>query len=252
MEQNTFNYLVQLSFVGTAYHGSQIQNNAVTVQSEFQAALQRVLGYLPAIKCCSRTDSGVHAKQFFISFYAAAPLNGEKLVMALNANLPRDIRVHAVKEVPAEFHARYSAAGKRYEYHIVNSRVMDPFLLERAYQFSPHLDEKELAQIAKVFLGRHDFSAFCSGRSDVEDKVRTVTEASVTRDGDTVVFSFAADGFLYNMVRIMTGALLQCARGKLTAEDLEAYLNGRPRDNLLITAPACGLYLTEVFYDFEH
>ncbi|MBR5501469.1 MAG: tRNA pseudouridine(38-40) synthase TruA [Oscillospiraceae bacterium] len=252
MEHNTYNYLVQLSFVGTAYHGSQIQNNAVTVQSEFQAALQKVLGYLPAIKCCSRTDSGVHAKQFFISFNAEQPLGGEKLVMALNANLPRDIRVHEVRDVPADFHARYSALGKRYEYHIVNSRVMDPFMLERAYQFSPHLDEKMLGEIAAVFLGKHDFSAFCSGRSAVEDKVRAVTEAKVVRTGDRVVFSFAADGFLYNMVRIMTGALLQCARGKLTAEDLKAYLNGRPRDNLLITAPACGLYLTEVFYDFEH
>ena len=120
-------------YVGTAYHGSQIQNNAVTVQSEFQAALLRVLGYLPAIKCCSRTDSGVHAKQFFISFYAAAPLNCEKLVMALNANLPRDIRVHAVKEVPADFHARYSAIGKHYEYYLLNKTYHTAFSWRNAY-----------------------------------------------------------------------------------------------------------------------
>jgi len=252
MMQQGHNYLLTLSYVGSRYHGSQIQQNANTVQSVFQQALQTVLGYLPAIKCCSRTDSGVHAKAFCISFVTDFSQNCDKLVLALNANLPRDVRVLHAREVPLDFHARYSARGKRYEYHICNSRVMDPFLLERAHQFSPHLDEEALSRVAQLFLGTHDFSAFCSGRSDVEDKCRTVTEASVRREGDMVIFSFAADGFLYNMVRIMTGALLQVARGKLTAEDITAYLNGRPRDNRLITAPACGLYLMEVFYDFEH
>jgi tRNA pseudouridine38-40 synthase len=125
---------------------------------------------------------------------------------------------------------------------------MDPFLNGRALQFTVPIDEKTLDDTAKVFLGTHDFSSFCSTGTDVEDKVRNVSLADVKRDGDLVTFRFSADGFLYNMARIMTGSLLQTARGKLDKNDILLYLNGKKRDNLLITVPACGLYLTEVLY----
>ena len=242
------NCLAEISFVGTGYHGSQIQKNAVTVQSVFQDAMKAVLGYLPDLKFCSRTDSGVHAKKFCISFFLKDESESVKLRSALNANLPGDIRVNSVSLVPDEFHARYSAKGKAYEYVICNSRVMDPFLIDRAYQFSWHIDEDSLQETAAVFLGTHDFSSFCSVKSTVEDKIRTVSEVTVTRSGDIVRIRIAADGFLYNMARIIVGALLQTVRGKLSKEDLISYLNGKERDNLLITVPACGLYLTEVFY----
>lgn len=245
---STRNYLADLSFVGTAYHGSQIQKNAVTVQELFQNALEAVLGELPDIKCCSRTDTGVHARHFYISFTSDVACDCAKMTAALNAHLPFDIRVLSVKEVSDEFHARYSAKGKRYEYLVWNGAVMDPFLTDRALHFGYPLDEKMLDETAKVFLGTHDFSSFCSSKSSVEDKVRTVFESGVTREGDLVRFGFAADGFLYNMVRIMTGALLQVSRGKLDKNDILLYLNGKKRDNLLITVPACGLYLTEVMY----
>lgn len=242
------NYLADLSFVGTSYHGSQIQQNAVTVQELFQNALVSVLGTLPDIKCCSRTDTGVHARHFYISFMLDAPCDCRKMTAALNAHLPLDIRVLGVKEVPADFHARYSATGKRYEYLVWNGEVMDPFLIDRALHFSFPIDENLLNDTAKVFLGTHDFGSFCSSKSSVDDKTRTVFEASVRRDGDLVRFSFGADGFLYNMVRIMTGSLLQVSRGKLDKNSIVLYLNGKNRDNLLITVPACGLYLTEVIY----
>ncbi|MBQ3412402.1 MAG: tRNA pseudouridine(38-40) synthase TruA [Oscillospiraceae bacterium] len=242
------NYLVQISFVGTSYHGSQIQKNAVSVQSVFQDAVCSLLGYLPDMKFCSRTDSGVHARRFYISFFIEHGMDCEEIRNALNARLPADIRVNEIRNVPDDFHARYSAKGKTYEYLIWNSRVMNPFLLDRAYQFSPQIDESEMNRIASVFSGRHDFSSFCSVKSSVDNKVRSVSDISVSRCGEMVKISISADGFLYNMARIIVGALLQTVRGKLCREDLELYLNGKPRDNLLITAPACGLYLTEVYY----
>jgi len=243
-----YNYLADISFVGTRYHGSQIQSNALTVQEVFQDAMAQVLPALPDIKCCSRTDSGVHARQFCISFELENEQDCGKFARALNGCLPPDIRVKSVTPVPDGFHARYSSTGKKYEYLVWNAPVMDPFLDGRAYHFPHHLDEEALNGTASVFLGTHDFSSFCSVKSPVEDKVRTVSEATVRREGDLVVFSFAADGFLYNMARVMSGALIQTARGKLDRDGINAYLSGRPRDSLLITVPACGLYLTEVRY----
>lgn len=235
--------------MGTRYHGSQIQKNANTVQAEFQRALQAVLGRLPDIKCCSRTDAGVHARMFCISFLDGGDLAPGRLQMALNNNLPPDIRATAARFVPTDFHARYSATGKRYRYLVWNHAVMDPFYVERAAQFVPPIDERALHSVAQVFVGRHDFSAFCAKKSDVEDTVRTVSDYSVARSGDLVSFSVTADGFLYNMARAMAGTLLNAARGKLSREDIETRLKTGVRDNLVATAPACGLYLDEVFYE---
>ena len=242
------NYLVDMSFVGTAYHGSQIQNNAVTVQEVFQQGLKHILGTLPDIKCCSRTDAGVHAIHFCISFHSDCGMDCGKMVMALNAYLPDDIRVNSVKLVPEDFHARYSSLGKKYTYLVWNSRVMNPFYNERAFQFVPNIDAVKLNETAQAFLGSHDFSAFCSIKSDVQDKVRTVTEISVKRNDELVSFDISADGFLYNMARIIVGSLLQVARDRLNENDILSYLSGKPRDNKLITVPSYGLYLSEVKY----
>ena len=242
------NNLLTICYDGTGYHGSQIQENAVTIQSEFQSALLRVLGYLPDIKCCSRTDSGVHARMFCISFMTENQENPQKLVMGMNTYLPDDIRVLKAEMVPNDFHARYSSKGKKYEYYVWNDRIMNPFMNNRAFLYPKHLDENALNDAAKLYLGCHDFSSYCSIKSTVEDKERTIREASVRREGKLVVFTFAADGFLYNMVRILVGSLLQYSNGKISEEDIKEYLSGKARDNRLITVPACGLYLTEVYY----
>ena len=155
------NYLLTLRFVGTNYHGFQIQQNAVTVQSVFQQALRTVLGCLPDIKGCSRTDSGVHAKKYCLSFRAEPPLDERRTLLGLNANLPDDIRVTELTPVSDDFHARYSCTGKRYEYLVCNSRVLDPFLYGRALRFTPRIDCASLNGVAQVFVGEHDFSAFC-------------------------------------------------------------------------------------------
>ncbi|MEG0913423.1 MAG: tRNA pseudouridine(38-40) synthase TruA [Oscillospiraceae bacterium] len=239
-----------ISFVGTNYHGSQIQQNAVTVQSEFQIALKKTIGSLPDIKCCSRTDSGVHANRYCISFSTECKIPVEKLPIALNTELPPDIRALSVRHVPDDFHARYDCVKKRYVYKVWNSKIMDPFMYGRALQFIRHIDEHKLNETAQIFVGTHDFEAMCSSKCDAESTVRTVYDFSVTRENELVLFSVSADGFLYNMVRIMVGTLLSCARGKLSTEDIKNVLNTKKRINLCMTAPSEGLYLDDVIYNF--
>ncbi len=240
-----------LRFVGTAYHGSQIQRNAHTVQAALQAALASVLGKAPDLKCCSRTDAGVHANKFCVSLHSDSGFTPTRLQMALNNRLPADIRVIAAQTVPDDFHARYSAVGKRYIYQVYNSRVLDPFYVGRAAQFLPPIDAAMLHETAQVFVGAHDFRAFCSKKTTVADTVRTVSAFSVAREGELVRFTITADGFLYNMARAMVGTLLNVQRGKLARADIEARLQSGVRDNLIATAPAEGLYLDEVLYRCE-
>lgn len=244
----TENILLTLSFVGSRYHGTQIQSNACTVQSELQRALKELFGALPEIKCCSRLDSGVHAREFTVSFKRDGAPDDASVVSALNTLLPPDIRVLASRRVPLDFHARYSARGKSYRYLVYNSRVMDPFLYGRALMFVPPIDERSLGATAKAFVGTHDFKAFCSSKTDAADTVRTVSDFTVTREGSTVSFDVTADGFLYNMVRVMVGTLLNSARGKVTREDIASALESGVRTNLFATAPAQGLYLQRVIY----
>lgn len=234
--------------MGTNYHGSQIQQNANTVQAVFQSALQAVLGCASDIKCCSRTDAGVHANRFCISFQTQKRIKPDNILMALNTNLPGDIRVIDCVQVPDAFHARYSASGKRYVYKVYNARVLDPFWVGRAAQFLPDINEKELNDVAQVFVGAHDFRAFCAKKTAVSDTTRTVSAFTVERQDDIVLFSVTADGFLYNMARAMIGTLLNVARCKLTRDGIAQRLASGVRDNLVATAPAAGLYLDEVFY----
>ncbi len=169
--------------------------------------------------------------------------------MALNTALPEDVRAISARIVPDDFHARYSCKRKRYDYLVCNARVLDPFLYSRALLFPKHIDERLLDETAQAFVGTHDFRAFCSIKTDAESTVRTVYDFSVTREGELVRFSVCADGFLYNMVRIMVGTLLNCARGKVDAQYIASALESGRRTNLFATAPACGLYLQDVIYD---
>jgi len=241
--------LVTISFVGSRYHGFQIQKNAVTVQEVFQDALKRVLGGLPDIKGCSRTDAGVHAKEYCISFHTPSGIEEEKLIGALNYYLPKDIRALDVREVPKDFHARYSCAAKRYRYLVYNAAVMDPFLEGYALQFIPHIDHERLDAAAKRFVGKRDFLPFSGRRDGAHDTVRTVFDFGVTREKDLVTLLVTADGFLFNMARIMTGTLLNVARGALTEKDIDDAFLTKKRMVKSFTAPAEGLYLDRVYYE---
>ena len=248
-EENKRNLLLTIAYDGSRYHGWQVQENALTVQEVFQKALVSVTGRGEDIKGCSRTDTGVHAREFCISFHTESKIPPERLVAALNRYLPKDIAVKGCREVSPEFHARYSCKGKEYVYEIWNHPVRDPFLRDRALHYWYPIDEALLDRAAKHYLGSHDFSSFCTlDRREQGDLTRTVTEAKVERRGDLVLFTVAADGFLYNMVRIMVGTLLRVQQGKFTPEDIPKIIEAKDRKTAGPTAPACGLYLNRVFY----
>ncbi len=244
-----YNYLLTISYLGNNYHGSQIQKNAVTVQEVLQKALFEIISSKADVKFCSRTDTGVHAFKFCISFLCDKKLIEYSFLPRINNLLPSDIRALSLKEVDLDFHARYSAKGKKYEYYIWNDRTMSPFWEGRALHLKESLDIVILNEAASRFIGTHDFSSFTSKKCSVDDKIRTIYDLNIEHKGEHLyTISISADGFLYNMARIIVGCLIQCNRGKISLDDIDKFLNGKERNNLLITVPAHGLYLREVYY----
>ena len=238
-----------LRYRGTNYHGWQVQPNGVTVQETLQNAIEAVTGVRSGVIGCSRTDAGVHAEKFCCTFDTECPMRGERLALALNAHLPADVAVSDVREVAADFHPRYDARGKRYVYRIWNGRQRNPFFEENAVHIAVPLDDEKMDTAAKEFLGTHDFSPFCAAGSSVEDTVRTVFRCDVKREGDLVTVTVEADGFLYNMVRIMVGTLLDMVSGRLPEDAIATSFANQAREFAGTTAPAKGLTLTDVFYD---
>lgn len=218
------------------------------------AAAEKVFGCPTMITGCSRTDSGVHALGFCATAEPEeqATIPAEKLHRAFAAYLPDDIAVVAAAEVADDFHPRYNAKGKRYVYRIYDALCEDPFEKQRSMRSTP-INEESLAKMqeaAEHFVGSHDFSSFMAKGSKIVDTVRCVTEATVCRDeSGCIVFSVAADGFLYNMVRIMVGTLLDVAKGRLEPSDIPSVISSLDRGRAGTTAPPYGLYLKEVFYE---
>ena len=243
--------LLTLRYDGSRYHGWQVQKNAITVQETLQDAVERLTGIRSGLTGCSRTDAGVHAEMFCCAFDTASPLRGEKMVKALNAHLPRDIAVYGCREVEAVFHPRYAALGKRYVYRIWNAPERNPFWEGRALHCRRPLDAAFLNEQAAAYVGTHDFASHQAAGSTVEETIRTVRRAEVERRGEMVLFTVEADGFLYNMVRIMVGTLLGLQAGSLEAGSIPAILESGSRERAGATAPACGLYLDHVFYPHE-
>lgn len=233
---------------GTAYHGWQVQDNAVTVQEVFQNAVEKVFSERLDVKGCSRTDSKVHANEYVVTLDTDMKIEPESAVLALNTYLPDDISVFDCREVSPDFHPRYNCKSKQYVYKIYNGKVKNPFLRNYAYYYRWKIDEEYLNREAKAFLGKHDFSGFCSIKSDVEDTVRDIKNARVYREGDIVYFEVEGDGFLYNMVRIMAGTLLFINEGKIKQGELADIISSKDRKRAGKTAPPQGLYLNKVNY----
>lgn len=240
--------LFTIQYDGTAYHGWQVQSNALSVQEEFQNAVEKVFTKRLDVKGCSRTDSGVHANMYCLTLDTDMNISPENAVLALNTHLPDDIAVIDCREVDADFHPRYSCKSKEYIYKIYNGKIRNPFLHKYAYYYRYNLDAELLNKEAQAFVGTYDYSGFCSVKSDVEDTVRTVYSASVKREGDMVYFTVEADGFLYNMVRIMAGTLLFINEGKIKSGELKEIILSKDRKRAGKTAPPHGLYLNKVNY----
>ncbi len=242
------NLLFTIKFNGADYHGWQVQENAVTVQQTVQDALESIIGKRENIVGCSRTDSGVHANMYCFNMRTGSALGCGDFIRAMNAKLPETIAVTGCREVPFDFHARYDCLAKQYVYRIYNSSIPDPFEAGRSLRYKYPLDAAILDKQAKDFIGTYDYRAFSAAGSSVKDTVRTVTHASVTREGDTVTFTVEGNGFLYNMVRIMTGTLLYISRGKIPEGTIKEIIASGDRERAGITAPPEGLYLNEVIY----
>lgn len=243
--------LLTISYVGSAYCGWQVQKNGRSVQETVQDAVEQVFGKRYPVTGCSRTDSGVHARGFrcTVDVDENAPKIPEgRIPIAMNTKLPDDVAVRRAEYVSDDFHARYSVKSKRYEYVICNSTLRDPFLAGRAWTVPQRLDEVAMNAAAREFVGKHDFTSFRAAGSDVPDSVRTVYDASVRREGEMIIFSVQADGFLYNMVRIMVGTLVDISRGGIE-ENISEIINARDRKRAGQTAPPDGLTLAEVFYE---
>lgn len=249
--------LLRISFVGTRFNGYQVQPDKPTVQKELNEAAKRIFGFDCDIVGCSRTDSGVHANEFFVCVSKKGEnlldctIPMEKVPLAFNSVLPDDIAVLESNIVSDEFHPRYDVKYKEYVYKIWNNPIKDPFCADRAYHipqmYSDEIIDK-MNQAAQRFCGKHDFCAYMAQGSKIVDTVREVKYAKVYRDGDFIIFKVAADGFLYNMVRIMTGTLLLVAQGKIEPCDISKITDGKNRKDAGSTAPACGLYLNKVEY----
>ena len=243
------NLLLTMRYKGTNYHGWQVQKNAVSVQEVLQDAIEKLYGSRLNVKGCSRTDTGVHANMYCVSFNAPFYAGEYHTVSALNTFLPQDIRAYECKEVNDDFHARYSSRGKEYVYLVYNAKYQNPFYSDYSYHFRYDVDLEKINKAAAYFIGTHDFASFCSAYSDVEDTVRTIHDLNAQRDGDLIRFTVSGDGFLYNMVRIIVGTLLMVSQGKIAPEDIPGIIESKQRKNAGRTAPAQGLFLNKVFYD---
>ena len=245
---------LDISYIGTAYCGWQVQPNAVSVQQRVQDAVEKTFGKRYPLTGCSRTDSGVHARSFICTVDLDDEANDipcDRIPLVMNRHLPADIAVREAEEVETDFHPRYSCLGKAYEYIFYDSAVRDPFLYGRVAHILPRLDENRMNEAAKEIAGRQDFRCFMASGSKIEDTVRTVYDCSIRRDGDRVIIRVSADGFLYNMVRIIAGTLAEVGHGKRTNQELRAAIDSRDRKRAGQTAPPEGLYLCEVFYRKE-
>ena len=245
------NIALKLMYNGTAYHGWQVQKNAVSAAETLEKALSTVVCH--PVKCtgAGRTDAGVHAEGYVANFRTTSTIPCDRIPLAVNTRLPNDIVVVKATQVPDSFNAIGSCLKKEYTYRIYNSRVKNPFYVNRAYFYPKRLDEEFLNQAAHQFVGTHDFAAVRSVGTETRTTVRTIYWCDVTRSGELLELKVCADGFLYNMVRAITGTELYAAEGKFLPEDIPAILESRDRTLAGPTVPPGGLYLTRLWYEDE-
>ena len=243
------NIALKLMYNGTAYHGWQVQKNAVTVCGTLEKAIADICGGPVHLTGCGRTDAGVHAEHYIANFRTESRIPMDRLPFAVNTHTPEDIAVKEAFEVAEDFNAIGSCIKKEYTYRIYNSRLGNPFYVDRAWFYPKHLDEAVMQRAADQFVGTHDFRAVRSVGTETRTTVRTVHYFQVSRAGELIECRVCADGFLYNMVRAMTGTIVYAAEGKLSPEDIPAILASGNRTLAGPTVPPGGLYMTKLWYE---
>ncbi len=249
------NFRLLIQYDGTDFHGWQVQDNERTVQGELQRVISLIEGAEVHVAGSGRTDAGVHAEGQVASLKLSKPFTPEKLRLAINGNLWGDVRIISVEKADDDFHARFSAKGKTYVYRVVNAPVISPFWNRYAHHESRPLDVARMNDAARLFLGKHDWTAFSAANSDAEHRVRTVQEFSVVSRWDSrasaaiIEFTIRGDGFLRYMVRSIVGTLLEVGRGEKDFDTIQTAIVGGDRNLAGATAPAHGLTLVKVYYE---
>jgi len=246
--QNMRNIKLTIAYDGTGYKGWQIQKNGLAIQEEVEKAIYAVFKKNCRVNGASRTDAGVHAKAQIANFKINNAVPSEKIPQALNSFLPGSLAVTRAEDVSPDFHPRFSARSKHYRYSILNVRSRDPFAERYAWRVPYGLNVSLMKKEARVLSGRHDFKAFQARDKRERPSVRRITKISIRKKASSVVIDIEGDGFLYNMVRNITGTLVEIGRGYFPPGSMRQILTARDRTKAGPTAPAHGLCLMEVRY----
>ncbi|MBE5844942.1 MAG: tRNA pseudouridine(38-40) synthase TruA [Butyrivibrio sp.] len=251
-EQNLENkpkrIMLTVAYDGTGYHGFAFQENTLTIEGVLNDCIGTLTGEKIEVIGASRTDAGVHAYGNVVVFDTTSTIPPDKFAAALNTKLPDDIRIMDSCQVPDDFHPRKCYSEKTYEYHILNTKTPIPTKRQYTWNCTYPLDEEKMNQAAAYLVGEHDFTSFCNVESQAISHVRTIISAEATRNGDEIIIRIVGNGFLYNMVRIIAGTLMQVGRGKNQPEDIKTMLEAMDRTAAGPTAPPQGLFLIK--YDF--
>ena len=243
------NYKIELCYDGSKYRGWQHQDNTQnTIQDKLTSVLSKIIGEPVELIASGRTDAGVHANKQVVNFHCQKAIDTDKTIYTLRHQLPRDIGIYSLTEVNDDFHARYSCLKKTYRYYIWNSN--DPCVFIRNYReiICEPLDIESMTQSCKLLIGTHDFSAFTTNKSKNHNNIRQLYNAAVTREGQNVILEFTADGFLYNMVRILSGTIIEIGQNKRSISSITKAFETKKRSESGYTAPANALFLWNVEY----
>jgi len=243
------NIKLTIEYDGSQYHGWQTQNNSLAVQDVITEGIFKITGEKVTVNGSSRTDAGVHAFGLCANFLSSSSIPPDRFAYAINTVMPSDIVIVKSEEVSLDFHARFDSKGKKYRYLIYNSVFPSALLRDRACHVSKTLDVAKMQEAADKFIGTHDFSTFMAAGSVVKSTVRTISYVKVEKKDNLISFEIQGDGFLYNMVRIMAGTLIEVGCGKINAADINDIILSGNRKRAGKTAPAHGLYLVEVYYN---
>ena len=238
-----------IAYDGTEYVGWQVQKNGISIQQKINEAVSGLFGKPVEVIGASRTDAGVHAEGNVAAFDITTRMPAEKIAYALNQRLPDDIVVQSSEEADEEFHPRFDAVEKTYEYHIVNRRQPQPLKRRNCYFYHHPLDIDAMRAGCAPLVGEHDFTSFASIHAQTKTFVRTIYSLGVRREEDEIIIRVTGSGFLYNMVRIIAGTLIQVGAGLKAPSDMARILAARDRGQAGPTAPAKGLVLVEILYD---
>lgn len=244
------NIKLTIEYDGGRYQGWQrLGDSDKTIQGKIENILTQIIGMKTEIIGSGRTDAGTHAKGQIANFKTDAKITITEIMDTLNHQLPRDIVIKKIEEVPERFHARYNAKGKKYSYHVWNDVVPSAFERNYSYHYPQELDFAAMNQACLKLMGKHDFIGFSSLKKTKKSTVRTIDELSIQKEGSLLHFTFVGDGFLYKMVRIIMGTILEIGAGEMSLETIDEIFESKIRSEAGMTVPSQGLFLDEVYYN---